>query len=788
MLNADKPLLSTNQEVPAETELSAAQLVEMGLGFLRRQYGIILSVSFLAIALATVYVLITPKSFIARADLFIDTRKIHVVQQPPVLGEMDFDAMAMATQLELLKSDNVALAVIKNLELTKDPEFAEPVSPMTDLLRKVHFLALSRGERTPSESELTETVLRTFQKNLIISRVGGSSVIEIEFTSTDRDRASQIANAVGDAYIEDQLDARRQATKRAVTWLQDRLPELRNQASAAEQAVVAFKAKNNIVGVEGRVIGSSDGAPAILRVLLPEQQMIALNSELGAARARTLEARARLDRIEAVLHANASSSTSIATVTDTLNNQIITPLRSKYLDYVSREAYISTRYGRDHGVAVSLRRQIAEVHRSILDELRRIAESYKSEYKIAEQRQATLQRSLDKEVAQSRTANQAQGPLRELERTAQQYRALEDTFLKRYVEVVQQESLPIAEARFISKALPPLTPSSPKSLRILALATVGGIAFGAGIAVLRESMNRVFRTRKQVAKALNTDCIALLPKLGLNQPMKSLSKKELTKTSDAQIILPNPDNCAIWTVINSPFSQYSESIHSLKLSLNESIKSSKVIGFTSSLPGEGKSTVAASFALLTAQTGARVILVDCDLRNPSLSRLLAVSATGGIVDVLAGKTLLNNAIWKEPSTNLAFLPAGIESQLARSNEILASKAIKELFDQLRQRYEYIIVDLPPLAPIVDVRAAAEFVDLYTLIIEWGRTRIDLVEHALGEARVVRENLHAIVLNRVDFNLLTRYEGAGSKYYRKQYVAYGSRGMLSEPGRAILPSG
>ena len=128
------------------------------------------------------------------------------------------------------------------------------------------------------------------------------------------------------------------------------------------------------------------------------------------------------------------------------------------------------------------------------------------------------------------------------------------------------------------------------------------------------------------------------------------------------------------------------------------------------------------------------------------------------------------------------------SQLACSIEVLASKAIKDLFDQLRQRYEYVIVDLPPLAPIVDVRATAEFVDLYTLIIEWGRTRIDLVEHALAEARVVHENLHGVVLNKVDFNLLTTYEGAGIKYYRKQHAAYNSRGMLSGPGGLVLPGG
>ena len=772
MLKAIQPVITSEQEAPAATDPSLGELVETGLGFLRRHYAIILLALILAVAMAIVYIVTTPKLFTAQADLLIDTRKINVSQQPPVLGEMNFDAIAMETQLQLLKSHNLALAVINNLDLTKDPELtgsiSEPKSLYKDFLSKVPFLAPK--ETTPSNIQLSEIVLRAFQKRLAVNRAGGT-VIAIQFSSADPQRAAEIANAVGDTYIANQLDVRRQAAKRAVAWLQDRLPELRSQASAAEHAVIDFKTKNNIVAADGKMMN--------------ELQITALNSELVAAHSRTSEARARLDRIEAVLAADALGSKTIATVTDTLSNPIIIQLRTKYLDYVNREAYISARYGRDHLVAVKLRREIADVQRAMLDEFHRIAESYKSEYEIAKQREAALKNSLDEKVAQSRTTDQAQVALRELDSSARQYQALQDAYIKRYVEVVQQESLPITEAQFISRASPPLTSNSSKSHLILAFAALGGIVFGAGIAVLRESMDRVFRTGKQVANTLGTDCIALLPILKRNQPMKSLSKNEW---SDARTIIPNANNSAIWTVINSPFSLYSESIRSLKLSLNEGVKSNKVLGFTSALPGEGKSTVAGSLALLAAKTGARVILVDCDLRNASLSSLLAASTAAGIADVIDGNASLNNTIWTEPSTNLTFLPAGVASQLAHSNEVLASEAIKGLFDQLRRHYDYIIVDLPPLAPIVDVRAAAEFVDLYTLIIEWGRTRIDLVEHALAEARVVHENLHGVVLNKVDFNLLTRYEGAGSKNYRKQYVAYGSCGMSSDHRRPVLFGG
>ena len=754
MLNTVQPLLAADQEaVPRGS--SPTEMVETALGFLRRSYGIMISAVLVAVAFAAVYVFTTPRSFTAQASLIVDTRKIQVFERPPLLSEMNLDFMAMESQLQVLRSDNVALAVITNLRLTEDPEFVGWKGGVNSPLSNFPFVSVVRSARPSSESELIEAVLSVFQKRLTVTRVGGSSVIEIKFESTDPERAAQIANAIGEAYIADQLVARRQAAEVAGAWLQNQLPELRAKGSTAEKAIIDFKAKNNIVAADGRLIN--------------EQQLAELNHELVTVSGRTSEARARLDRIEAVLRAYVPGSDNAATVTDTLNNPIITQLRSKYLEYVNREADFSARYGRDHLAAVKLRRQIDEIRGSILDELRRIAEAYKSEYEIAKQRQAALEKSLKEAVTHSQTSAQAQVTLRELERSAQRYQALQDTFLQRYMDAVQQQSFPIAEARFISKATTPLKPNGKRSL-ILAFAAAGGLALGVGIGALREIMDRAFRTSRQVRNVLRTDCIALLPRLNRCQPKTS---PESTKTFGPHVILPASNKSAIWTVLDSPLSRYSESLRTIKISLNEKFQSNKVIGFTSSLPGEGKSTVAASFALLLAQEGADVILVDCDLRTAALSLLLTGGNTGGIVDVLSGTKPLQDVIWKEPRTNLRFLPAGIKSRLASANDVLASGAAEQLFNHLRQTYKYIVVDLPPLAPIVDVRATARFVDLYTLVIEWGQTKIDLVEHAISEARMVYDNLLGVVLNKVDVKLLTSYEGdRGRLYGNRLYKYYG----------------
>jgi succinoglycan biosynthesis transport protein ExoP len=229
-------------------------------------------------------------------------------------------------------------------------------------------------------------------------------------------------------------------------------------------------------------------------------------------------------------------------------------------------------------------------------------------------------------------------------------------------------------------------------------------------------------------------------------------------------------------VVDAPFSRYAEEVRSIKLAIdvNRGVESNKVVAFTSSMPEEGKSTTSTAVALLAAQANAQVILVDCDLRNPSLSRHLAPRATLGLLEVISGDASLDDAICRDPVTNLAFMPAVLKSPLANSSEILASDAMKNLFQRLREQFDYIVVDLSPLIPIVDVRSALSFVDAYVLMIEWGTTSIDAVQRAVHSARAVSDKVIGVVLNKVNFTALGRFDGEPGKYYYKTklYARYG----------------
>src|SRR5262249_6996419 len=568
-------------------------------------------------------------------------------------------------------------------------------------------------------------------------------VLEIRFRARNPDLAAQVANAVADAYIVDQLEAKYQATRRASVWLQDRLRELRQQASTAERAVVEFKAKNKIIDAGGGR-------------LINEQQLGELNSQLVVARAQTADAQAKLDRIESILRADSPDASVNATVTDTLKSEVVSKLRTHYLELASREADLSARYGHNHMAAVNLRNQMRETSKAVLDELRRLAETYKSDAAIARQREDGIQTQLAQVVSQSQATNEAQIALRELESSAQTYRALYDNFLQRHMESVQQQSFPSTEARLISAASRPLAPSHPRTLLILAISGFGGMLLGIGFAMYRDFSERVFRTGMQVETTLLTNCIAMVPKF-----------------DRAKSIVRDRQNLPCATV-DMPLSRFTHALRSIRLAADVSAagKASKVIGFTSSLPNEVKSTLAANVAQLIAHAGARTILVDSDLRNPWLSRVLARTAKAGSLDVISGKASLDKAVWNDPITNMAFLPTGSTSRLVRySNEILGSDEMKNLFDELRRRYEWVVVDFSPLAPVVDVRSTTHLVDSYVLVIEWGRTKIDTVETALDSAKVVDENLLGAVLNKVDVRQLGKYDH-GHDYQNKYDARYG----------------
>jgi succinoglycan biosynthesis transport protein ExoP len=791
-------MLQTNQYRPPPADgvrlaehVSPAELYREFRGFIGRQYPVIAFVVLLTLALAAVYAFTSPARYTSHAVIVIDTNKNQLFQQQPVFSDAPIDSTMVDTQIEILKSEKIAASVVKDLHLTEDPEF---VSPRAGLVRELLDFVIGMFSFGPPDisadvtpdSGLIRTAISTFEGDLSIKRVGLTYAINIDFQSLSPDRAAQIANAVADAYVVDALDAKFQTTRRGAVWLQDRLKELREQSSNDERAVNDFKQKNGIVDSGGR--------------LLNDQQLAELNSALIQAHAQVAEAKARLDRVMEIVQSDNPDLVrgSAATVTDSLHNEVITKLRNQYLDYAAKEADWAKRLGPKHLAVINVRNQMLELRRNILDELRRIAETYKSDYEIAKAREESVRKSLNAIVAQGQEVSSAQVTLHALESGAQTSRALYDSFLQRYMESVQQQSFPASEARLITPAARPDGKSEPKTSKILVLASLGGLMLGLGIGFLREVSDRVFRTTGQIKEHLDVDCLAVVPSIRTtgNEPiLGSLLRKsaadrptaskvadptssvpdEATHSTDLAHRLILPDNSLLRMALDAPFSRFAESIRALKVAVDLSriYKANKVIGLTSSLPNEGKSTIATALAQIIAHSGGRALLVDCDLRNPSLTRKICGGAQTGLLEVISGKVELDEAIWTDPATRLSFLPAVVHGRLAHSGEILSSEAMKTLFESLRNLYEYVIVDLSPLAPIVDVHAMTHLVDSFLFVVEWGKTKIDVAEHSLTVASGVYNNLLGVVLNKTNMTRLGRYEPYRANYYHnRHYARYG----------------
>ena len=771
MLQISKPPLAPDQRLASEF-VSPAEIYAAIVGFLHRQFPVILIVLLLSLALGGLYLITATPRFTGHAVLLIDTHKTQVFQVQAPLGDLPIDSATVDTQIEILKSENIATTVVKDLHLNEDPEFISPKPGLID--RLVGFFTFAfiptiptfqqgTGSGPTPEFRQMRSAIGTLDGNLTVKRAGLTYAVDIEFKSVRPDRAAQVANAVADAYVVDTLEAKYATTRRAASWLQERLTELRQESASAERAVIDYKTKNNIVDTGGRLIN--------------EQQLAELNSALVQARAMTAESKARLDRVQQIIAAGdvdpASSAT--ATVADTLKSEVINKIRTQYLEHDAKASLLAAKIGPNHLAVVNLRNQMRELRRTIFEELERTAETFKSDYEIAKAREESVEKSLKQTVTESQTTNEAQVTLHNLQASAETYRALYDNFLQRYMESVQQQSFPVSEARLITQATLPLHKSSPKTILIMALAAVGGLMLGVALGFLRDLSDRVFRTTGQIEEGLKADCISVIP---LVKGLSKAEKRALPEPSSTQFVGEreiSADQSLLWTVAHSPLSRFAESIRAIKIAIdsNKVVKTNKVIGITSSLPNEGKSTIAGALAELIGHSGGRVLLVDCDLRNPSLSRKLAPNAQVGLLEMINNTAAVEDVLWFDQVTGFEFLPTVLRSRLPHSSEILASQATRALFEGLREIYDYVIVDLSPLAPVVDVRVVTSLVDSFVFVAEWGRTKIDVAEHALATARSVYDNLLGVVLNKADMSVFGRYQShRGNYYYNRYYAQYG----------------
>jgi polysaccharide biosynthesis transport protein len=709
--------------------------------------------------LGLAYAISATPLYTATTDLLIDGQKDKTALTASI-AELTFDTGAIDSQVEVLKSEKIALSVIASLNLTRDPEFmgvrGTPIGQAVAALRSTLDFVGWFVSRDKSAAEADETLQRTaidrLRSGLEVRRIAHTYVLAIEYTSPDRVKSATIANAFGEAYLTDQLDGKFEATRRAAGWLESRIAELKQQSIDSDLAVQKFKADKGIVVTGGDRPG-----------LMSDQQLIQINEQMVVARADTGRAEARYQQIEDLINSGRVG----ASVPDSLANPVITDLREKYLAASKMEAQLEGKLGPQHLQVVNLKNEMQQFERLISEELRRIAESYRSDAEVARGKEQSLALELSGLVGENAGTNQTLVQLRELEREADTYRNLYQAFMQRYQEALQQQSFPVTEARVITEATPPRSASAPRRGTIFALSLLLGAMVGGGLGALREYRDRVFRVAADVRDGLGLDFLGLLQSLNVRTDSQGEADHPRVpgETHAANSLLRHS--------IDHPLSQFTETLRSVKVAidLSPAAQRSKVIGIVSALPNEGKSTLAKNLASLLAHLGAATLLIDGDLRNPGLTLAIARHAECGLLEVIGAERSLSEATLIERDSGLTFLPAVVTERHKHPSEVLASPGMRALVEEAGHSFDYVIVDLPPLGPVVDVRAAAHRFDAFVVVVEWGRTPRALVRDLLADP-ILSNKCVGVIYNKVDIdkvNLYERYES--TDYYQYGYGAY-----------------
>jgi polysaccharide biosynthesis transport protein len=718
---------------------TAGLLDARGFGrFLRRQGRLIGGVVGAMLLLALVALSLLPKSYTATAILLADPRQQRVISSESVLSGIGSDAAAVESQVEILGSTSLAKRVIADLGLDRDPDFSQP-SPIGLLLAELRRAAGFPSET--DEAQRLERIVTRFHQKLKVRRRGLTYVLEVTFAASDPEKAARIANAVAEAYLADQIAAKLDATRHASGWLNERLDQLRDRVRDAERAVSTYKAEHNIVDTgEGRS--------------LADRQIAELNQQLILARARTAETRAHFEQVKQA----AGRANGGAGLPESLQSPVVANLRSQYAQLAAREASLTLTYGPRHPDIAAIKAQLSDVSRQTDREIARIAAGLRNEYESAQSRERSLDESLTQLKNQSATINQASVRLRELEREAQASRAVLEQFLLRFRETSEQQSLHKADARLISPAAPPANASHPKSALLMAVAFGGSLVLGIGLAAVRENFAPGFRTVREVEDVLSLPVLGLLPLITPKDKDKGWRLRFSQASSERD--RHGVDRVPARLSVDQPGSEFAEAVRAMvaRLRPDRSRAQSRLLLVTSSVPDEGKSTVAANLAHAIARSGATTLLIDADTRNPCLTRTIGATRAPGLAEALRRGLPAKRLAQVDAASGLHILPSGqVDSE--GGSDLLIDDAFRTALENARGSYDVVILDGPPLLPFADGCYLLDQTDLALLVVEWAKTERESVVAALETAGPWADKIAGVALNKVDRSAYGLYDGS-----------------------------
>ncbi|WP_299173337.1 polysaccharide biosynthesis tyrosine autokinase [uncultured Brevundimonas sp.] len=689
------------------------------------------------VAVAVVMLRQTPL-YTATANLQINTRTEQVVDSKAVLSGLTPETSVVDTEVEVLKSPELAAAVVQDLRLTEDPEFNARLQE-PGLVGTVKSWVGLGADRTPPSTEAEreaerQQVINVVGQRLSVRRVGLTYSMNVGFTSESPVKAARIANVFAEKYLESQLNRKLDATGQANSFLRSRLDELRQQVQEADAAVSNYRVANNLLSSQGTT--------------LTEQEISAYNQQLAAVRAQEAEQVARLRTARAQL----ASGSNGDDVGEALTSQVVQNLRSQRAAISARVADMSSRYGPLHPDMVRSQRELADIDAQIQAEIRRIISNLEAQVRVAQERTASVQSSLSSARSALASNSGASVQLRELEGNADAARAVYQSFLDRYRQTSAQSGIEQADATIVSRASIPTKQSSPNVMLNLALSVILGLGAGLAAVVLAEMLDAGLGTTDEVERKLGLPAIGSVPLVA-----------SVAEPADRGI---SPIDFAV----KKPLSVFAEAFRSLRTSINYAGGSQgcKIVVLTSALPGEGKTTTSVGLARVSAIAGSRVLLLDCDLRRRAVTRALGLNTDAGLVEVLQGTATLESVLKLDEASGAYILPL---SSTTATQDVFGTQAMDELLGKLRGSFDLVLMDTAPVLALADTRVLAAKADMTILLARWRKTPARAINSAVKMLQQSGAYILGAALTQVDVNAQSKQGYGDAGYYYSEYKKY-----------------
>jgi polysaccharide biosynthesis transport protein len=655
-----------------------------------------------------------------------------------------YDPTDLDTEVRILRSDLLALQVIRQLNLDKPS--AAPA--------KAGSLPLTT-DAFDANSQQTSAALGEFKGSLRVSLAPNTRVIEIGYRSPDKNLAARVVNTLASTYVEQNFKTRFESTMQASDWLSKQLVDLQMKVESSQEKLVQFQKAHNILGV--------DEKQNLTTVKLDE-----LNRDLTSAEAYRMDKESVYRLVQsgdpdAVIAA--SSSLSSAGSATGGQSSMLEKLRGQQSELKMQAAQLGTQFGPAYPKVAQLNSQIKEIDSQIVAEMKKTVARLHGDYMAALQRENMLRAALDKQKQEANDLNESAIQYNLLKRDVDSNRTLYEGLLEKLKEAGVTASLRSNNFRIVDPARVPEAPTEPNIPRNLALALALGLSTGMGLVFVLEALDNTVRTPEQAQAISGLPSLGMIP---LGSRMVSVSgsnKPQLAAGSSKEAV-------ELVTQVR-PQSKMAESYRALRTSLllTSAGTPPKVILITSALPQEGKTTTSINCAVVLAQKGSRVLLIDADLRRPGVHKTLGMGPCVGLSNVLTGSTVLQQAIVRSTILpSLFILPAGTPPP--NPAELLASSNMHDILAELRHEYDHIVIDTPPTLSVTDAVIMSTRADAVVLVIRSGQTTRQALQRsrdllAQVNARVSGVLLNAADLNSPDYQYYYEYQGKyGDRYYRE----------------------